>query len=202
MRSFEVLVRVTVSCPGCAGYGCPACGRLGRVPASCGLCPEPAFYLRAGLPRCPACLYRCGICSETTPHDDRLPLPGGGPQDYAHLLCALVMAIVPEFLESAVLSDASFPTAAARARARASERTIGDQVPKPSDKLIQLMRTRGYIPTAEAMSLTGHSSSTLYEWVAQGKLKATRSGLFHFVELASLEACCPQAGAKRKEAAS
>ncbi len=202
MRFLEVLVRVTVSCPSCAGYGCLVCGKVGRVPAACDLCPEPAFYLREGLPRCPTCLYRCGVCGEATPHDDRLPLPGGCPQDFAHAFCALVTAMIPEFLESSLSSDASFPPGDVRARARASERSKGDQVPKPSDELIQLMRTRGYIPTAEAMTLTGHSSSTLYEWVARGKLKATRSGLFHFVELASLEACCPQAGTKRKEAAS
>lgn len=58
------------------------------------------------------------------------------------------------------------------------------------------MRTEGYIPTTEAERLVGFAGSTFYNWIRDGRLRATRSGHFWWIELESLLQVCPHIRAK------
>lgn len=64
-------------------------------------------------------------------------------------------------------------------------------MPSVSHQLLVQMHRAGYVSTAEAVVLSGHPLSTIYYWITEGNLRATRSGTMHFIERKSLEEKCP-----------
>jgi hypothetical protein len=120
--------------------------------------------------------------------EDALPFGGAG---LAHTLCAL--GFDPRYLEGAVAAVESVVAVACVAQVNKSTRPhTGQHMSICSSRLKEIMRQEGFIPVIDAARLTGHATSTLYERIRRGTLKGRKSGHFHFVELASLEAIYPQ----------
>ncbi len=182
-------VQLLVHCPACRGaggnVGCP-CGGFGRVPGLCMRCQAPAFHRTPTEILCPGCYYSCALCGRPMAEDDRLPAET--PGHFLHAFCALARQI----LENAVLPDNTGARTSERTSERARARTE-DPMPKPSPNLVSIMRGMGYVTTTEAVELTGHGLSTIYDWVASGRLRKTRrSGQIIFLDLGELEQLCPQ----------
>jgi hypothetical protein len=207
--------QVNVPCPSCGGEGfeteevpgsydyeswpCAECDGAREVKAFCRKCDAPAFALVGVFeePQCDGCRAICTLCELVTPEDDRLPWGQYGA--FAHTECALRFqrALIPQNLEVAYSAEENFPTVSERASARTLARRLHDigdviEMPKPSPRLIEVWRAKGFIPSSEAVERSGHSLTTIYEWIELRLLKAERSGIFHFVEEKSLEECCPQ----------
>lgn len=178
---------------------CDACEGSGKAPAVCEgwvadtPCGQPAFHQLGCDYLCDRCAGLCSLCDESAPEDDRLPWGSHGA--VVHTECALFFSARPavrrRFLE---ITDITVEAAGgdARARARAHEDNGGATMPAPAETLLETQRREGFISTKEAVRLSGHALSTIYDWIAQGRFKQVRrSGIFHFVRLEELEALCP-----------
>jgi hypothetical protein len=140
----------------------------------------------------------CTLCEQITPEEDRLPWGSLGA--VVHAACALQfdatqLPRVPQNLETTLAAEETLLAISARARARSRAHPTPEgeiAMPKPSERLVKAMRQKGFIPSMEAVERSGHSLTTIYEWIESKRLKAERSGLFHFVEEASLNRVCPQ----------
>lgn len=156
----------------------------------CG-CGMPAEVGAEGLPLCLPCASRCLLCPHLLQRADAIPFGDAG---FAHTLCVLVFAVeCPRFLEGrdgAVESDRAVATPQ-RGHASTSQPGAGC-MGKASRKTKDLMRAKGFVPMTEATQLSGHSPSTLYDWIRDGKVEGQRSGKFHFVRLTDLKRACPQ----------
>jgi len=186
------LLVLCAQCRGARTVGCPGCNGFGRVPGLCALCGGAAFHRTTIDIRCPGCYYRCELCLKPTDEADRLA--GTVPHTFLHAFCALSRQI----LENTVNTD----NTGARARECADERAHAraeDTMPRPGPNLLAAMRQDGYISTSEAATLTGHGLSTIYDWIATGRLREhTRSGQLIFIKLEELEARCPQVRQARR----
>jgi hypothetical protein len=180
-------------------WPCAKCDESGEAPGVCETCEKPATRsLSDGMVLCEEHFFVCYLCDGAAPEDDRLPFGDG----VAHAECAIrISCQAPsQFLESAAAGD-TFLTSEVSAHALTrSDRQGPHPVPKANQKLLSTMASDGFIPVPEVERLTGHSHSTLYTWIAEGRLRAKRAGLYHFVEKASLEECCPWAFQPRKAA--
>lgn len=179
---------VKVVCPECDGAKCHACAGKGQVRGVCA-CGHGADILAGPVPLCEGCAAVCVLCPYRVDRfEDALPFGGAG---LAHTICAL--SFDPRILEGAVAAVESVVAVACVPQVNKSTRSpTGQHMSICSRRLKEIMRQEGFISVVEAAKLTGHATGTLYERIKRGTLKGRRSGLFHFVEIASLEAEYPQ----------
>jgi excisionase family DNA binding protein len=182
---------------------CRHCGESGVVPGLC-TCGRPAAEVVDGLAwcgeECPDELYAvteiCSECLGALPSNDRLPVADG---TRAHVLCRLTLMAVPPASWAANLENAERTDTTDHTHERTYVRTnvptnvrlgpvrAGGTMPKPSDKLLEKMRAKGFISADEAAEMTGHARSTIYDWVRKKRVEGLRSGALLFVERASVE---------------
>lgn len=202
--------QVRVRCTGCDGgvtsVSTDRYPSADYVPNVCIDCEDGWIYLRCGCGaraveridddsgRCATCsdmytaapeVCACGCGARLTPHD-RLPMPDGGR---VRVSCVL-RAMAARNLESPNRTDKTDRTNA-RSFVGSFVREGDTIMAKPSGRLVERMREDGFIPAVEAAEITGHAASTIYGWIALGRLKAIKSGTLCFVSRAALEEKCP-----------